>query len=78
MEKTSRRKTAQIIQQGLVHTLSRPGTTRWNSFFDALEQVLSIKDKSSALHEALGLKNMFQNNEFDYIIEYLTCLGIWL
>nr|XP_042894548.1 uncharacterized protein LOC107449432 [Parasteatoda tepidariorum] len=67
-------KSAEIIKNTLGHTLSRPGATRWNSLYDALKQILSIKDKNVNLHKALGLKIMIHENEFDYMEEYLKCL----
>lgn len=57
----------------LGHTLSRPGETRWNSLFDALQQIFNIKEKSLLLHRSLNIKNIFKENEFDYIKEYLMC-----
>lgn len=42
----NRPKTAEIIQEILHHTLSRPGETRWNSLYDALQQISSIQEKS--------------------------------
>lgn len=68
-----RPKSAEIIQDVLGHTLSRPGETRWNSLFDALQQICNIKEKSLLLHRSLNLKNAIKENEFDYLHEYLTC-----
>ncbi|XP_054711079.1 uncharacterized protein LOC129220674 [Uloborus diversus] len=68
-----RPKSAEIMQDVLGHTLSRPGETRWNSLFDALQQIFNIKEKSLLLHRSLNIKNSIKDNEFDYIKEYLTC-----
>ncbi|XP_061704514.1 uncharacterized protein LOC133534820 [Cydia pomonella] len=70
----NRPKSSEIIQNILGHNLSRPGETRWNSMYDALKQILSIKEKNSVLHEGLGLENPLRNTDFNYIEEYLSCL----
>uniref|UniRef100_A0A2H1VYL3 SFRICE_034675 n=1 Tax=Spodoptera frugiperda TaxID=7108 RepID=A0A2H1VYL3_SPOFR len=69
----ARPKSAEIIQDVLQHTLSRPGETRWNSLFDSLKQIQSIKEKNLLLHRSLNIKNAFKENEFEYIKEYLIC-----
>ncbi|UYV77348.1 hypothetical protein LAZ67_15000596 [Cordylochernes scorpioides] len=68
-----RPKSAEIMQNVLGHTLSRPGETRWNSLFDALQQIFDIKEKSLLLHRLLNIKNAIKDNEFECIQEYLTC-----
>lgn len=68
-----RPKTAEIIQIVLGHTLSKPGVTRWNSLYDAMKQIYSIKDKNIQLHRALDLRNYISDREYDYIKEYITC-----
>lgn len=58
----------------LQHTLSRSGETRWNSFFDSMKQIQSIKEKSLLLHRSLNIKNVIKENEFEYIKEeYIIC-----
>ncbi|CAG9793028.1 unnamed protein product [Diatraea saccharalis] len=64
-----RPKSAEIIQDVLGHTLSRPGETRWNSLYDTLQQISNIKEKSLLLHRSLNIKNTIKENEFDYIQE---------
>lgn len=72
--KAARRpKSAEIMQDVLEHSLSRPGETRWNSLFDSLQQIFSIKEKNLQLHKAINIKNPIKDNEFDYIQEYLMC-----
>lgn len=61
------------MQDVLKHSLSRPGETRWNSLFDSLQQICSIKEKTLQLHKAINIKNPIKDNEFDYIQEYLMC-----
>lgn len=68
-----RPKSAEIIQNILGHTLSRPGATRWNSVFDSLQQISRIRDKIVPLSRALGLKNPHKDADFDYIEEHLRC-----
>ena len=68
-----RPRTAEIMHEILQHTLSRPGETRWNSLFDALQQIWNIKEKNLQLHKALNIKNAFVDSDFDYIKEYLIC-----
>ncbi|XP_011875029.1 PREDICTED: uncharacterized protein LOC105565991 [Vollenhovia emeryi] len=68
-----RPKSAEIVQNVLEHSLSRPGQTRWNSLFDSLQQIFSIKENNLNLHKALNIKNPIKDNEFDYIQEYLMC-----
>ena len=72
-KKGSYPKSAEIIQDILGHALSKPGDTSWNSLYDSLTQILSIKGKSATLHKGLGLKNNFKDQEFTYIQEYLSC-----
>lgn len=69
----NRPKSAEILQNILGHTLSRPVETRWNSLYDALKKIATIKDKSVALHKALNIKNPLRESEFKYINEYLSC-----
>ncbi|KAL1516287.1 hypothetical protein ABEB36_000206 [Hypothenemus hampei] len=57
----------------LGHTLSRPGETRWNSLFDSLKQIHSIKDSSDQVFTALKCKDGLKRYEFDYLSEYLDC-----
>lgn len=73
-KKGNQPKSAEIIQNILGHSLSRSGPTRWNSVYDALKQISTIKEKSNALHKALGHKNPLRDYEFDYLKEYLSCL----
>ncbi|XP_017465562.1 PREDICTED: uncharacterized protein LOC108358634 [Rhagoletis zephyria] len=68
-----RPKTAEIIQSVLGHTLSKPGVTRWNSLYDAMKQIYSVKDKNIHLHRALCLTNYISDGEYEYINEYITC-----
>lgn len=69
----ARPKSAEIMQNVLGHTLSRPGITRWNSLYDALKQILKIKGKYLHLARALEIKNPLKDGEFQYIEEYLLC-----
>jgi len=70
-----RPKSAEIIQNILGHTLSRPGETRWNSLYDSLRQILSIKNNILNLNRALEIntKNALRDQDFNYIEEHLRC-----
>lgn len=69
----NRPKSAEILQNILGHTLSRPVETRWNSLYDALKKIATIEDKSATLHRALNIKNPLRESDFTYIKEYLSC-----
>lgn len=53
----NRPKSAEIIQSVLGYAICKPGETRWNSLYDALKKILSIKEKNVILHRDLGLQN---------------------
>lgn len=73
--KCARPKSAEIIKETLGHYLSYPGATRWNSYYDALSQILKEKDKLNTLFEKLDLKNqMMKQNDLEYIEEYTKIL----
>lgn len=63
-------KSAEVIMETLGHTLSYPGVTRWNSFYDAINKILKSKDKLEVLFERLNLENCFTENEVLYLEEY--------
>lgn len=68
-----RPKSAEIVETIIGHAIKRPGETRWNSLYDSLKQILSIKDKMNDLAKALGIKNILRENDFLYITEHLKC-----
>ena len=72
-KKANTPKSAEIIQEILGHTLSYPGPTRWNSFFDAITQILNEKNKLTHLLQRLEL-NCFKETEILYLEEYLKVL----
>lgn len=69
----ARPKSAEVIHNILGHTLTRPGITRWNSYYDALKTILKIKSSYSRLARALGIRNPLRDSEFQYIEEYCQC-----
>lgn len=70
-----RPKSAEIIYNVLGHTLSYPGITRWNSFYDAIFKIMKEKEKIPILFEQLGIQNQcFKESEFQYMAEYLAVL----
>lgn len=54
---SGRPKSAEVIQNILGHTLSRLGETRWNSLYDSLRQILSIKNNILNLNRTLEINN---------------------
>ena len=68
-----RPKSAEIIQGFLGHTLSRPGATRWNSLYDALKNIIKIKNKNSQIVRALEVRNPIREADFDNIEEFVQC-----
>ncbi|CAH0562887.1 unnamed protein product [Brassicogethes aeneus] len=68
-------KTSEIILEVLGHNLSYPGATRWNSMFDAINQILKEKDKLCTLFEKLDIKKqMFKESEIEYLTQYCIIL----
>lgn len=72
-KKAVKPKSSEIIVQCLGHTLSRPGVTRWNSYFDSVKQILGVKSKLPQLLQKLGLKT-FTDVEVQYLEEYCLVL----
>jgi hypothetical protein len=72
-KRAGRPKTAEIIEQMLGYTLSRPGATRWNSLYDSLRAVLRIREKSVQLFAALDMSTPLTADDFLYIDEHLQC-----
>lgn len=71
----SRPKSAEIIQEVLGHTLSYPGPTRWNSFYNAVTQIVQEKDHLQELFEKLGIKNeVLKDSEISFLTEYCQIL----
>lgn len=69
--KAGRPGTAEIIMEVLGHTLSCPGETRWNSYFDCISRILheDTKPKLATLHQKLGLPH-FKETEIQYLEDY--------
>ncbi|KMQ90635.1 hypothetical protein RF55_9583 [Lasius niger] len=68
-----RPKSAEIIENIIGHTLTRPGETRWNSLYNALQQIMEIREKCGQLFKELGFKNPLNDREFEYVQEHLKC-----
>lgn len=71
--KAGRPKSAEIIKVVLGHTLSYPGITRWNSYFDSVSQILNVKAKLPALCQRLNIKH-FKETELQFLEEYCIVL----
>lgn len=63
----------EIMQSTLGYILSVPEVTRWNSLYDSLKQITETRNKNLQLSQALGIKNVFSDNEYDYLEEYVEC-----
>lgn len=71
--KAGRPKSAEIIKDILGHTLSYPGITRWNSYFDSVSQILNVKAKLPSLCQRLNIKH-FKETELQFLEEYCLVL----
>lgn len=69
-KKASFPKSSEVIVETLGHTLSYPGVTRWNSYYDSIKNILKNKNKLETLFERLNLNNCFNENELLYLEEY--------
>ncbi|XP_050500147.1 uncharacterized protein LOC126880367 [Diabrotica virgifera virgifera] len=76
MEKAGRPKSAEVIKKVLGHTLSYPGVTRWNSMFDALNQILKSKEKLESLYEKLNFakQDRLRDTDLNYLAELCQIL----
>lgn len=63
-------KFAEGILEILGYTLSYPGATRWNCYYDSISKILKDKNKMNDLFQRLNLKNCFYANELLYLEEY--------
>lgn len=68
-----RPKQRELLAQILEKCLKRPAAPRWNSFFDALEQIVSLKEKIIKAITELELESL-KEVDFDYINEYIKCM----
>lgn len=72
--KASRPKSAEVIQKVLGHTLSYPTITRWNSFYNSVNQIVVEKEKLKGLFQKLEINDSFRETEIQYLEEYCTLL----
>jgi len=68
-----RPKSAEIIHSIIDRLLKILCVTRWNSLFDSLAVLISIKHKVNELTKKLNLP-LFKEAELDYLIEYTTVM----
>lgn len=70
-------KTNEVLKDYLGIALKRPVVTRWNSLFDAIQQLVKCKNLilqyRSADANLAVLKNAFLATDFEYLEEYLRC-----
>ena len=43
--------------------------------YDALKKMLSLKDKLRAASDVLDIPELFRNNDFEYIQQYVKCMS---
>ncbi|XP_031358825.1 uncharacterized protein LOC116182404 [Photinus pyralis] len=73
-KKAGKPKSSEIILEVLNHTLSYPGQTRWNSYFDSISQILKEKHKLPTLFQRLDLVG-FKETEVQYLEEYVMVMS---
>ncbi|CAH1114528.1 unnamed protein product [Psylliodes chrysocephalus] len=71
--KCGRPKSAEIIQEELGHKLKVLGITRWNSTYDAVVQIVSVKDKLEVLCDKLMIP-VFKEHEISFLEEYIKLM----
>lgn len=72
---SSRRpKSSEIIQEVLGCQLIYPCSTRWNSMFDSIENILRHKDHLNILLERLSLSSKFKEQEIKYLEEFSSIM----
>lgn len=65
-------KTNEILRTYLGIALKKPIVTRWNSFHDAIIQLLQVKEKLLSNPDII-LGNPLQDTDFEYFEEYVLC-----
>ncbi|XP_011312715.1 uncharacterized protein [Fopius arisanus] len=63
----------EVIVELLGKALKRPVVTRWNSFYDAYEQIVQLKDKVLYMVDKLNIKNSLVTSDFIFLKEYVKC-----
>lgn len=53
--------------------LTKPVCVRWNSLFDSLELIISLREDILKSSGILGITNPMQDTDFKYLGEYLNC-----
>ncbi|KAB0804457.1 hypothetical protein PPYR_01427 [Photinus pyralis] len=71
--KSGRPKSAEVIKHFLGHNLTIPGVTRWNSTYDAVCKIVSIKEKLAPLCDKLMIPG-FKQSEVSFLEEYITIM----
>ena len=66
-------KNAECAQEVLGRTIPKANSTRWNSEFDTLNTINSVKDKVNQLMEQLKLPK-FKETEFEFLSEWLQAM----
>ncbi|XP_067619911.1 uncharacterized protein [Eurosta solidaginis] len=66
-------KKREIMIEYLGKLLTKPICVRWNSLFDSLALIVSLRDDIITLSEAVGITNTMQDSDFKYLEDYLNC-----
>ena len=66
METASFSEKERALREVLSVALLRPVLVRWNSLYDALKQIPSLKDKLCAASDVLDIAELFRD-DFEYI-----------
>ncbi|KYN09969.1 hypothetical protein ALC57_17907 [Trachymyrmex cornetzi] len=69
-------KNREALKKYLKCALKRPVVTRWNSLYDCLKQIISLKDKLTAvsIQQHVDFEVSIREPHFRYIRDYLTCM----
>ncbi|XP_043279561.1 uncharacterized protein [Venturia canescens] len=66
-------KQSEKLQKHLGQSLRRPIVTRWNSLYDAVQQILNLKEKLIQIPNESGIRNLFRPTDFRFMEEYIRC-----
>lgn len=63
----------ELIQRIFSEPLITPNIEKWSTLYDALKQILTLKDKFEALTDILGQQNSLRDTDFSYISNFIQC-----
>lgn len=68
-------KNNEILLKELCISLKTPSVTRWNSMFDALEQIVSLQNRMDEINQKLGICDILEAEDFTYLRNYIESTG---